>query len=195
MTSAAACLIAALVPTARSLLSMGAYRAVPPVLAKVDPRTGSPVAANLAVGLGVAAVLVVLSVVSNNVLYDSIGAIVLLVAFYYALLGIAALWAFRHEVTRSWSDFLSKGVAPLVGTGILAWALYRNGKDTYAVDYGYTTLLGVGGVFAIGVVTLLIGAVLMELWEARSRSFFRGETFTPGYIERHRPDLIEELRG
>jgi amino acid transporter len=195
MTSAAACLVAAVLPTARGVLSMGAYRAIPEVFARVDSRTGSPVVATAAVGIGVAAVLVTLSIVSNSILGDSISALVLLIAFYYTLLGLAALWQFRDEVFRSRRDLLAKGVAPLVGTAVLGWALVRNGKETFAADYGLTSLLGIGGVFVIGVATVLIGIVLMVVWNAVSPAFFRGETFSAGYIERHRPDLIDELRA
>jgi amino acid transporter len=174
---------------------MGAYRAVPEVFAKVDPRTGSPVGATLGVGAAVAAVLIVLSIVSNNVLGDSISAIELLIAFYYSLLGLAALWAFRKEAFRSLGDVMSKFAAPLVGTVILAWALVRNGKDTIADDYGLTTLFGVGGVFVIGAATVLIGIALMTIWNLRSKPFFRGETFAPEYLEQHRPDLVQHVRG
>jgi amino acid transporter len=195
MVSAVACLVAAALPTARSLLSMGAYRALPTPFARVDGRTGSPVVATLAVGFAVATVLIVLSIVSNNVLGDAIGAIVLLIAFYYTLVGLAALWTFRAEVFRSRGDLLSKGVAPLVGTAVLAWALVRNGLDTIKDDYGLTTLLGLGGVFVIGVAILLIGIVLMGVWKLRAPAFFRGETFAPGYLGRHEPDLLRELRS
>jgi hypothetical protein len=128
----------------------------------------------------------VLSIVSNNVLGDAIGAIVLLIAFYYTLLGLAALWAFRRD--------LRKTVAPLVGTLVLGWALIRNGRDTIKDDYGLTTLLGLGGVFVIGVATLLIGVLVMVVWNVRAPAFFRGETFAPGYLERHDPDLLREVR-
>jgi amino acid transporter len=195
MLSAGAALIAALLPLARSLLSMGAYRAVPGTFATVDERTGSPVGATVACALSIAAVLIVLSIVSNNVLGDSISAIVLLVAFYYTLLGLAALWAFRREAFRSFGDFMSKFAAPLVGTIILGWALIRNGHDTIAKDYGLTTLLGVGGVFVIGAVTILIGVVLMIIWNVRAPAFFKGETFAPNYLEKHRPDLVQHVRG
>jgi amino acid transporter len=195
MLSAGAALIAAMLPTARSLLSMGAYRAVPGLFAKVDEDKGSPVGATVACAVAIAGVLIVLSIVSNNVLGDSISAIVLLIAFYYALLGVAALWAFRGEITRSFGDFMSKFVAPLLGTVILAWALVRNGKDTIADDYGLTTLFGVGGVFVIGASTILIGVVLMILWNLRAPAFFRGETFAPHYLEEHRPDLVQHVRG
>jgi amino acid transporter len=195
MLSAAGALVAAVLPTARSVLSMGAYRALPGTFAKVDPKAGSPFAGTLAIGIAVAAVLIVLSIVSNNVLGDSISAIVLLIAFYYTLLGLAALWAFRHEMLRSSGDFMTKFLAPVVGTAILGWALIRNGKDTAADDYGLTTLFGMGGVFVIGVVTLLVGLVIMLVWNARSPAFFRGETFTPEYLEKHRPDLVQHVRG
>jgi amino acid transporter len=195
MLSAGAALIAALLPTARSLLSMGAYRAVPHGFASVDERNGSPVGATAACGVAIAGVLIVLSIVSNNVLGDSISAIVLLIAFYYTLLGLAALWAFRREITNSVNDFMSKFVAPLVGTTVLGWALVRNGKDTFAKDYGLTTLFGVGGVFVIAVATLLIGVALMIIWNIRAPAFFRGETFAPRYLEEHEPNLVQHVRG
>jgi amino acid transporter len=195
LLSSAGCLVAALLPTARGVLSMGAYRALPAAFGRVHPRFGSPVPATLAVSIGTAGVLIVLSIVSNNVLGDSISALVLLIAFYYTLLGLACLWAFRATVLTDAGTFLRQGVAPLIGTAVLGWALVRNGKDTLDKDYGLTTLFGIGGVFVIGVVTLLIGVVLMAVWKARAPAFFRGETFTAGYIESHRPDLLEELRG
>jgi amino acid transporter len=195
MLSAGAALIAALLPLARSLLSMGAYRAVPEVFARVDERSGSPVGATVGCAVSIAAVLIVLSIVSNNVLGDSISAIVLLVAFYYTLLGLAALWAFRKEAFRSFGDFMSKFAAPLLGTVILGWALVRNGHDTIAKDYGLTTLFGIGGVFVIGAATIVIGIVLMLIWNAKAPAFFRRETFAPHYLEEHRPDLVQHVRG
>jgi amino acid transporter len=191
MLSAAACLTASVVPTARGMLSMGVYRALPEPFARVDRRTGAPVVATIAVGGASAAVLIVLSIVSNNVLGDSISAIVLLIAFYYTLLGLGCLWYFRHELLRSGGDLLVKCILPAIGTAILAWALVHNLIDTYKKSYGLTTLLGIGGVFVIGVATVLIGVVLMLAWNARSPEFFRGETFTPEWAEAHAPDLVE----
>jgi amino acid transporter len=195
MLSAAAALTASVVPTARALLSMGVYRALPSPFARVDPRSGSPVVATLAVGVAVAGVLILLSIISNNVLGDSISVLVLMIAFYYTLLGVACAWYFRAELRRSTGDLLTKGVAPLLGAAVLGWALYRNGKDTYAKDYGLTTLFGVGGVFVIGVATLLIGIILMVLWNLRAPAFFRGETFTREWAQAHEPELAELREG
>jgi amino acid transporter len=190
MLSAAAALTASVVPTARSMLSMGVYRALPEPFARVDATTGSPVVSTVAVGLASAGVLVVLAIISNNVLGDSISAIVLMIAFYYTLLGLACPWYFRHELLRSSGDLIAKGILPAIGTVILGWAFVRNLKDTYNKDYGLTSLFGIGGVFVIGAATLLIGIILMLLWNARSSEFFRGETFTHGWAEAHAPDLI-----
>jgi hypothetical protein len=140
-------------------------------------------------------VLILLSIISNNVLGDSISALVLMIAFYYTLLGVACAWYFRAELRRSTGDLLTKGVAPLLGAAVLGWALYRNGKDTYAKDYGLTTLFGVGGVFVIGVATLLIGIILMVLWNLRAPAFFRGETFTREWAQAHEPELAELREG
>ena len=192
MLSAAAALTASVVPTARSMLSMGVYRALPEPFARVSARSGSPVVATIAVGLASGAVLVVLALISNNVLGDSISAIVLMIAFYYTLLGLGCLWYFRHEVLRSSGELVAKGILPAIGTGILGWALVRNLKDTYDKHYGLTSLFGIGGVFVIGVATLLFGIVLMLLWNARSREFFRGETFTADWAEAHAPDLVRD---
>jgi amino acid transporter len=188
--SAAACLTASIVPTARSFLSMGVYKALPEPFARVSQKTGAPVVASIAVSAASAAVLIVLSIVSNNVLGDSIAAIVLLIAFYYVLTGLACVWYFRKELFRSTGDLFAKGILPAIGTAILGYALVHNLIDSAKTSYGLTTLFGIGGVFVIGVGTVLIGVVLMEIWNLRSRSFFRGETFTPDWASEHRPDLL-----
>ena len=33
------------------------------------------------------------------------------------------------------------------------------------------------------------------IWNLRSKPFFRGETFAPEYLETHRPDLVQQVRG
>lgn len=194
LTSAAACLAAAIVPSARALLSMGAYRALPETFATVDRRSGAPVAGTIAIAAGSGAVLVLLQLVSQNVLADAIGALGLLIALYFTVFGIAYLWAFRARILRGGPRaLLLEGLLPLVGTAVLGWAFVRTLKDTYATDYGATTILGVGGVFAIGAVAVGLGLLLMVAWRLRAPAFFRGETFAPDYVRRHRPDLVDAL--
>jgi hypothetical protein len=57
------------------------------------------------------------------------------------------------------------------------------------------TLFGVGGVFVIGVATLLLGIVLMAAWNLLAPAFFRGETFTREWAEAHEPELTELRSG
>jgi amino acid transporter len=194
LASAAACLAAAIVPSARALLSMGAYGALPETFATVDRRTGAPVAGTIAIAVGSGVVLVALQLLSQNVLADAIGALGLLIALYYTVFGLAYLWAFRVRILRGGlRALLLHGLLPLAGTAVLAWAFVRTLRDTYATDYGATTILGVGGVFAIGAVSVGLGVVLMLVWRLRAPAFFRGDTFAPGYVREHRPDLVGAL--
>jgi amino acid transporter len=189
MLSAAACLTASVVPTARSFLSMGVYRALPEPFARVDRDTGSPAFSTIAVAVATTLILIVLSLLSSNVLSDSISAIVLLIAFYYTLTGIACVVFFRKELFRSGGDLVTKALLPAIGTGILGWALVHNLIASYKTSFGYTTILGIGGVFVIGIGSVLLGVVLMFAWSLKAPDFFRGETFTPEWAAEHAPDL------
>jgi hypothetical protein len=48
--------------------------------------------------------------------------------------------------------------------------------DSYAKDFGETAPLGIGGVFVLGIGSILIGVVLMVIWNIMAPAFFRGET-------------------
>jgi hypothetical protein len=45
------------------------------------------------------------------------------------------------------------------------------------------------------VATLLIGIILMVLWNLRAPAFFRGETFTREWAQAHEPELAELREG
>jgi hypothetical protein len=47
-------------------------------------------------------------------------------------------------------------------------------------EYGSTVLFGVGGAFVIGIGTLVLGAVLMSIYNAVAPAYFRGETLGEG---------------
>jgi hypothetical protein len=72
---------------------------------------------------------------------------------------------------------------------LLTGAFVKSAIDMLDPDYGYTILLGVGGVFVIGVGSLLLGVVLMIIWALfkESRPFFRGES-----LNRDTPVLVRE---
>ena len=61
---------------------------------------------------------------------------------------------------------------------LLTGAFIYSAIDMLDPDYGYTVLFGVGGVFVVGVGSLLLGAVLMVVWSffADAKPFFRGQS-------------------
>ena len=73
-------------------------------------------------------------------------------------------------------DVLMQGALPLFG-GVLLLAFFLIACKTYwDPDYGYTSIGDVGGVFLIGVGSLLLGLVLMFVYQGIAPSYFRGET-------------------
>jgi amino acid transporter len=178
LTSASASTQTTILPTARTTLSMAVYKAIPRSFARIHPRFLSPSVSTVAMGLASIVFYVGLTLISGNVLGDSITSIGLLIAFYYGLTGFACAWYFRHELTRSAKDLLLKGVLPLLGGIILLGAFLRSAKDMFASDYGDTSFHGVGGVFLLGVGALVLGVLLMIITELVMPAFFRGRTLT-----------------
>jgi len=189
--SALACLAAAVSPAARLLLSMGAYRALPSSFATVH-RGGSPRFATIGIALGVAASLITLSVNSDEIVADAIGALVLFIALTYTLVCVACLRTFRREMTGSARDLLTRGVAPLIGALVLGWAFVRSALDSLDPNNGSTVIFGVGGIFVIWAGGMVIGVVIMVIWNLRAPAYFRNETFAQGWVDGHAPDIADD---
>jgi amino acid transporter len=179
LTSAAACTQTTILPTARGTLSMAAYRALPSSFARIHPRYLTPSVSTVWMGAVSIAFYVGLTLVSENVLQDSITATGMLIAFYYGLTGFACAWQFRRRL-RSARDVLVRFLLPLAG-GVLMLAVFVLACVEYAdPEYGETVFFGVGGVFVVGVGALLLGVLLMVAWNAVAPAFFRGRTMRPG---------------
>ena len=58
---------------------------------------------------------VVLSLVSQNALLDSIASLGLAVAFYYGITGFSCVWYFRSTIFTSARHFFLRGLLPLLG--------------------------------------------------------------------------------
>jgi amino acid transporter len=179
LTSSAACTQTTILPTARGTLSMGAYRALPSSFARIHPRYLTPSVSTIWMGIVSIAFYVGLTVVSDNVLQDSIVATGMLIAFYYGLTGFACAWQFRRG-QRTVRDVLMRVVLPLLG-GLFMLLVFVLACVEYAdPGYGETVFFGVGGVFVVGIGALLLGVVLMVAWNAVAPAFFRNETMLPG---------------
>ncbi|MFE7560737.1 APC family permease [Kitasatospora sp. NPDC057500] len=187
VASAAASLQTTFIPVARTLLAMSAYRAVPPRFGTVHPRYRTPGFATVAAGIATAAFYVGMSVISENVVQDTILALGLMICFYYALTAFACVWYFRRSLRDSLRDLLVKGVAPLLGGVLLSGVFLQTLTDAWDPEYGSGAVFGIGSVFVIGVGILLLGAVLMLVYGVYRPAFFRGET-----LRKDTPALVVE---
>jgi amino acid transporter len=183
LTSAAASTQTTILPTARTTLSMAAFKAIPQRFARIHPRFLTPTWSTVGMGLASIAFYVMLTRVSENVLADSIGSVGLMIAFYYGLTGFACVWYYRRVLTRSPRDLWTRGIMPGLGGAMLLY-FFINACVVYAAaDYGSTSWTmpfpphwQLGGVFVTGIGALLVGAVLMFLYSAFRPAYFRKET-------------------
>jgi amino acid transporter len=175
LTSAAASTQTTILPTARTLLSMGAKRAVPRYWARINPKYLTPGPATIWMGILSIAWYVGLKLVSENILYDAIAALGLMIAFYYGLTGYACAIYYRRELTKSVRNFLFVGVLPVAGGIMLTLALVKSIIDLAdpANSESGESWLGVGPPLVIGVGMMGLGVVLMILWRIREPEFFR----------------------
>jgi amino acid transporter len=176
LTSASASTQTTILPTARTALSMGAFRALPAKFARIHPRYLTPTDSTIWMG-GVSIIFYVgLTLVSTNVLGDSISAVGLMIAFYYGMTGFACVWFYRRQIAKGGRDLWMKGVLPFLG-GLMLLGAFVNASYLYAQpDYGNTTIFGIGGVFVVGIGALILGGVLMVVYRVVAPPFFRGET-------------------
>jgi hypothetical protein len=116
-----------------------------------------------------------LTVVSEDILFDSIAALGLMIAFYYGLTGFACPIYYRRELSKSARTAIMIGLAPLVGGLILAWLFVKSYIDLAdpANSESGDSWFGLGPPLVIGVGFLLFGVVLMLLQQRASPEFFR----------------------
>ena len=175
---------------------------MPHVLASIHPRFQTPHISTWLIGALAALWYAVVNALSENFLFDTLSALSLMIAFYYALSGIACVVYYRHELTRSVKNFLFIGVAPLSGAIILSYLLVRSVMDLSDPEASYSgsSVLGVGVPLFIGAAFLLLGAILMVVWRiTHPRGYFerRGfealpRDFAPGEAA---PELAEAPAG
>ena len=188
LSSAAASTQTTILPTARTTLSMARAKALPSPLGKIHPRYLTPHVSTIWMGALSIVWYVGLTIVSENILFDSIAALGLMIAFYYGLTGFACVWYFRRELTKSAKNFIMAGVLPMAGglmlLGVFAKSCYDLSKpeNSTAGD----SWLGLGPPLVIGVGMLLLGPILMLIWRANGHpQFFRlkTEVSPPGLLD------------
>ncbi len=175
LSSAAASTQTTILPTARTSLSMAAYKAIPKTFAKMHKKHLTPTVSTLTMG-GVSIVLyVVMNYMSGgNVISDSVSALGVMIAFYYGLTGFACAWYYKNNLTSSPRNLFMQGILPLLGGFILFGCIIFNFWYYWKPENSYTTFTlpfpphwHMGGVFVIDVISILLGVVLMFAYAAR----------------------------
>ena len=179
LTSAAASTQTTILPTARTTLSMARAKALPRALGHVSPRYLTPTTSTVLMGLFSVLWYVGLTIVSENILFDSISALGLMIAFYYGLTGYACVVFYRRELFRSLKTFVLVGVLPLLGALILTAVFIKSCVELSDPENSASgdSWFGIGPPLIIGLGFLIFGAVLMVIWYlAGHREFFRTQT-------------------
>jgi amino acid transporter len=175
LTSAAASTQTTILPTARTTLSMARAGALPERLGVVHPRYMTPHVATILFGALSIVWYVGLTIVSENILFDSIAALGLLIAFYYGITGFACAIYYRREGRKSLKGLLFAVIAPAAGGLMLGWILVKSIIDLSdpANSESGNSWFGLGPPLVIGVGFMVLGAVLMFWWSRGHRAFFR----------------------
>lgn len=175
LTSAAASTQTTILPTARTTLSMARSGAMPERLGAVHPRFMTPHVATILFGTLSIVWYVGLTLVSENILFDSIAALGLMISFYYGLTGFACAVYYRREGRKSLKGLLFAVIAPATGGLILTWILVKSIielSDPANSESG-DSWFGLGPPLVIGIGFMVLGAVLMLWWSSAHRTFFR----------------------
>jgi len=186
LTSASASTQTTILPTARTTLSMAHWKAVHRVLGKVHKTYLTPDVSTISMGVLSIIVTVVLLLLSESVLADSLTAIGFPICFYYGFTGLACTIYYRRELFKSARNFFLLGLAPLLGAAILfgvfikALTYYGHAENVESAPIAGITLplwMGIGG--------LILGGILMLASRPYFKEFFRRKTETapPGILD------------
>jgi amino acid transporter len=176
LSSGLACTQALIIYIARMVLSMVHTGALPESLGRVHPRFRTPHVSTIALGVAAIAWYVPLNFFSQNFLYDSLSALSLMVAFYYALTGISCVIYYRRELLKSAKTFVFIGVAPLLGATMLGnlFVTAIPGLADPGASYSGGSAFGVGLPLVTAVAAFAVGAMLVVIWRLLGNERFFG---------------------
>ncbi|WP_435106194.1 APC family permease [Nocardiopsis synnemataformans] len=182
LSSSASSLQSTMISPARTMLAMGHYGALSPRYARVSPVHRTPGYATVVAVVIASVFYAVMRVLSENVLWDTITTLGMMVCFYYGVTALACVWYFRREATASLGSLVTKLVAPLLGGLLLLVFFFQTAWDSMDPSYGSGSQIGgVGLVFVLGVAIFALGGVAMVVQYLRSPEFFRRRFVTTEY--------------
>ncbi|WP_017573183.1 APC family permease [Nocardiopsis halotolerans] len=182
LSSSASSLQSTMISPARTMLAMGHYGALPSKYARVSPVHHTPGYATVVAVVIASVFYAVMRVVSENVLWDTITTLGMMVCFYYGVTALACVWYFRREATASLGNLVTKLVAPLLGGLLLLVFFFQTAWDSMDPAYGSGSHIGgVGLVFILAVAIFVLGIVAMVVQYLRDPAFFRRRFVTTEY--------------
>jgi amino acid transporter len=196
LSSAAASTQTTILPTARTTLSMAAYKALPGAFAKMHPKYLTPTVSTIVMGAISIALYIPFNYLSGgNVIADAVTAIGLYIAFYYGLTGFACAWYYRKQLTSSARNLWMQGILPLLGGLIMyfagGWSLWEDWDVATGNSYTSWTVPGlhwqIGGTFVIAFVSALVGLIVGIYMRFAYPAYFRKQTLT-----RNTPTLVPD---
>jgi amino acid transporter len=159
-SSASGAVLTYVAPTARTILSMAVYRALPRPFAMVHRTYQTPWLGTVVIGVGGFVIYAAMMLFSHNSLPDMVSSLALVTTFYYALTAYACMWTFR----RTWRKSVVKFWFPLLGAVAMTGAFIGMAAESYSPTYGKTHFGPVGGVFIMGIGLLVLGIPVALLY-------------------------------
>jgi len=187
LTSASASTQTTILPTARTTLSMAAYKAIPAAFARIHPRYLTPTVSTIVMGLVSIALYIPFNYIAGgNPIGDAVTAIGLYIAFYYGLTALSCVWYYRKTLTSSARNLWMQGILPALGW-LIMWAagIYSLQSDWVATNSLTSwTVPGlqwhIGGIFLIAAGAALVGVLGFIFMRVTAPAFFRKQTLTRG---------------
>lgn len=166
-----------IMPSARIALAMATYRAIPHRFASVSEVTKTPKFTTWTIGLMTLVIYTTLSLMSESIVEDTILSVSIAVCTFYIVAAASCALYFHRTAFNHWLTALSQVILPATAAVILFAVAILQAWNMMDPDYGSSgSIRGIGAVFMIGVVSLLLGIVLMMVWNLFEKRFFRGET-------------------
>lgn len=132
LTSAAASTQTTILPTARTSLSMARVKAAPSIFGTIHPRNLTPSTSTIWMGVLSIVWYVGLTIVSENILFDSLAALGLMIAFYYGLSGFACCVYYRKAIMNTSVGATAAGISLAVGVVVMSVAILL---ETWLLGY------------------------------------------------------------
>lgn len=180
-----------IIPASRTALSMARRAAIPSYFGRISAKHRTPAVSTWWVAIIAIVWYVGVRSISDNALFDSLTALSLLIAFYYALTGFACAIYYRKMLFRSVRGFFLIGVGPVTGAIMLIWLLGLSVIDMSNPEnsYGGVSWFGVGPPLVIAIFLFVLGAVLMVLSRLANTVFWQEK---PSVVD---PDLVPISEG